>query len=53
MFTGITTHADSLVTAIVVLTTGATILRGGAALDDPNQDDQFLALLSQKGALRS
>ena len=48
MFTGITTHAGSLVTAIVVLT-GAAILRGGAASADPNQDDQFLALLSQQG----
>jgi hypothetical protein len=44
MFTGITT----LVTASVVLT-GAAILRGGAASADPNQDDQFLALLSQEG----
>ena len=48
MFTGITTHAGSLVTAIVVLT-GAAILYGGAASADPNQDDQFLALLSQQG----
>ncbi|HWF70617.1 MAG TPA: DUF732 domain-containing protein [Mycobacterium sp.] len=48
MFTGITTHAGSLVTAIVVLT-GAAILRGGAASADPSQDDQFLALLSQEG----
>jgi hypothetical protein len=48
MFTGITTHAGSLVTAIVVLT-GAAILRGGAASADPNQDDQFLALLRQEG----
>jgi uncharacterized membrane protein YgcG len=48
MFTGITTHAGSLVTAIVVLS-GAGILRGGAAAADPNQDDQFLALLNQEG----
>jgi uncharacterized membrane protein YgcG len=48
MFTGITTHAGSLVTAIVVLT-GAAILHGGAAAADPNQDDQFLALLNQEG----
>lgn len=48
MFTGITTHGGSLATAIVVLT-GAAILRGGAASADPNQDDQFLALLSQEG----
>ena len=45
---GITTSVGSLVTAIVVLT-GAAILRGGAASADPNQDDQFLALLSQEG----
>ena len=48
MFTGITAHAGYLATAIVVLT-GAAILRGGAASADPNQDDQFLALLSQQG----
>ncbi len=47
MFTGTTTHAGSLVTAIVVLT-GAAILRGGAAAADPNQDDQFLALLNKE-----
>jgi len=48
MFTGITTHAVSVVTAIVVLT-GTAILRGGAAAADSNQDDQFLALLDEKG----
>jgi Protein of unknown function (DUF732) len=48
MFTGITTHAGFLVTAILVLT-GAAILRGGAAAADPNQDDQFLALLDKEG----
>jgi hypothetical protein len=48
MFTGITTHAGSLITAIAVLT-GAAIVRGGAASADANQDDQFLALLSQQG----
>jgi hypothetical protein len=47
MFTGITTHAGSLVTTVVVLT-GAVILRSGAAAADPNQDDQFLALLNQE-----
>jgi hypothetical protein len=47
MFTG-TTHAGYPVTAFVVLT-GAAILSGGAASADPNQDDQFLALLSQEG----
>ena len=45
MFTDITTHACSLVTAIVVLT-GAAILRAGAASAAPTQDDQFLALLA-------
>jgi hypothetical protein len=47
MFTGITRHAGALVTAVVVLT-GATILSCGAAVADPNQDDQFLALLDQE-----
>ncbi|MGO8849840.1 DUF732 domain-containing protein [Mycobacterium sp.] len=47
MFTGITTHAGALAGAIVVLT-GAAILRGGAAAADPNQDDQFLALLDEE-----
>ncbi|BBY37659.1 hypothetical protein MMAN_17930 [Mycobacterium mantenii] len=56
MFTGITRstgitshgHLGALVTAVLVLT-GAAILRGGAAAADPNQDDQFLALLDQEG----
>ena len=47
MFTGITSHAGTLVTTIVVLT-GAAILRGGAAAADPNQDDQFLELLAKE-----
>jgi uncharacterized membrane protein YgcG len=47
MFTGITSHAGALVTAIVVLTGGA-VLRGGTAAADPNQDEQFLALLDQE-----
>ena len=47
MFTGITGHSGALITAIVVLT-GAAILRGGAAAADPNQDDQFLALLDKQ-----
>jgi len=37
----------ALVTSIVVLTGGA-ILRGGAAAADPDQDEQFLALLDQE-----
>src|ERR1700758_3556608 len=48
MFTGITAHAGSLVTAIVVLI-GAAILYAGAAAADPNQDDQFVALLDKEG----
>ena len=47
MFTGITSHAGALITAIVVLT-GAAILRGGAATADPNEDEQFLQLLDQE-----
>ncbi|HUB58451.1 MAG TPA: DUF732 domain-containing protein [Mycobacterium sp.] len=47
MFTG-TTHVGYPVTAFVVLT-GAAILGCGAASADSNQDDQFLALLSQQG----
>jgi hypothetical protein len=47
MFTG-TTHVGYPVTAFVALT-GAAILGGGAASADSNQDDQFLALLSQQG----
>jgi hypothetical protein len=47
-FTGITIHAGALVTAITVLT-GAAILRGGAAVADSNQDEQFLALLDKEG----
>ena len=47
MSTGTTNHAGSLVAAIVLA--GAAILRGGAAAADPNQDDQFLALLNQEG----
>jgi uncharacterized membrane protein YgcG len=47
MFTGTTSHSGALITAIMVLT-GAAILRGGAATADPDQDDQFLALLEQQ-----
>jgi uncharacterized membrane protein YgcG len=47
MFTGISSQVGALVTAIVVLT-GGSILRGGAAAADPNQDDQFLALLEKQ-----
>ncbi|GLD35467.1 DUF732 domain-containing protein [Mycobacterium kiyosense] len=48
MSTHITVSARSVLTAAVALT-GAAILGGGAASADPNQDDQFLGLLSQKG----
>ncbi|WP_082955227.1 DUF732 domain-containing protein [Mycobacterium mantenii] len=45
---GVTSHAGFLVTTLVLLS-GAAILHGGAAAADPNQDDQFLALLDQEG----
>lgn len=48
MFTGTTGRSGALITAIVVLT-GAAIVRGGAAIADPSQDDRFLALLDQQG----
>jgi hypothetical protein len=44
--TGITSLADALVSASVVLT--AAIICAGAAAADPNQQDQFLALLDQE-----
>ncbi|WP_036444829.1 DUF732 domain-containing protein [Mycobacterium kansasii] len=47
MFTGIASHTGVLVTAMVVLIGGA-IVYGGAAVADPNQDEQFLALLEEK-----
>jgi hypothetical protein len=47
-FTGITSHAGVVATAIVLLT-GAAILRGGAAAADSNDDNQFLALLADEG----
>jgi Protein of unknown function (DUF732) len=47
MFTGITSRAGAVVTAIVVLTGGA-ILRGDTATADSDADDQFLALLDQE-----
>jgi Protein of unknown function (DUF732) len=46
MFTRIIVSVGSLLTATSVLT-GAAILRSGPASADPNQDDRFLALLSQ------
>ncbi|WP_082939652.1 DUF732 domain-containing protein [Mycobacterium sp. 852014-50255_SCH5639931] len=48
MLTRTTNHARALVTAIVVLT-GVAMLPHGAAAADPNPDDQFVALLDQKG----
>lgn len=47
MFVGKTSHAGTLVTAIVVLTATA-ILRSGEVSAEPNQDDQFLAMLEKK-----
>ena len=44
--TGITSLADALVSASVVLT--AAIICAGAAGADPSQQDQFLALLEQE-----
>src|SRR4051812_9565429 len=46
MFTRIIVAAGSLLIASSALT-GTAILRSGAASADPNQDDRFLALLSQ------
>ncbi|MGZ4527199.1 MAG: DUF732 domain-containing protein, partial [Mycobacterium sp.] len=43
-----TSHASALVAAVVVLT-GVVMLPHGAAAADPNPDDQFVALLDQKG----
>ncbi|MFZ0230650.1 MAG: hypothetical protein WAL41_27750 [Mycobacterium sp.] len=43
MRTGITSLADALVSASVVLT--AAIICAGAAGADPSQQDQFVALL--------
>ena len=46
MRTGITSLADALVSASVVLT--AAIICAGAAGADPSQQDQFVALLDQE-----
>jgi Protein of unknown function (DUF732) len=43
--TGITSLADALVSASVVLT--AAVICAGAASADPSQQDQFVALLEQ------
>ncbi|OBH91377.1 DUF732 domain-containing protein [Mycobacterium sp. E2733] len=48
MFSSTTNRAGALVTATVVLT-GVVMLPHGAAAADPNPDDQFVALLDQKG----
>ncbi|BBX75302.1 DUF732 domain-containing protein [Mycobacterium shinjukuense] len=47
MLTGITHRVGTLVGAILVLS-GAAILSGGVTAADPNQDEQFLALLDSK-----
>ena len=46
MRTGITSLADALVSASVVLT--AAIIYAGAAGADPSQEEQFVALLKQE-----
>ena len=46
MRTGITSLADALVSASVVLT--AAVICAGAASADPSQQDQFVALLEQE-----
>lgn len=48
MFTGTSGRASALVAAVVVLT-AVVLLPHGAAAADPNPDDQFVALLDQKG----
>lgn len=48
MFTRITVAAGSLL-ATVALLNGAALVHAGPASADPGQDDQFLALLDQKG----
>lgn len=48
MITGTARRAGATATASVILI-GAAILRGSTATADPNQDDQFLALLNQHG----
>jgi hypothetical protein len=48
MITGTASRAGATATAAVILV-GAAILRGSTAAADPNQDDQFLALLDQRG----
>ena len=48
MFTSTASRAGALVAALVVLT-GVVLLPRGAAAADPNPDDQFVALLDQKG----
>nr|VTP03928.1 hypothetical protein BIN_B_05310 [Mycobacterium riyadhense] len=48
MITGTASRAGAMATASVILI-GAAILRGSTAAADPNQDDQFLASLDQRG----
>jgi len=47
MFNRINTHVGALFTTLALIT-GTGILRGGTAAADPNQDDQFLALLEKR-----
>lgn len=48
MFTSTSNRAGALVASLVVLI-GVALLPHGAAAADPNPDDQFVALLDQKG----
>lgn len=48
MFTHITHDAGVLVTTAVVVLSGGAVVRGSGAAADPNQDDQFLALLDHE-----
>lgn len=48
MFTRLAVSAGTVLTSMLALS-GAAILGGGAASADSSQDDQFLALLNQKG----
>lgn len=48
MFSSIPSRTGAVLTAVAALTSGS-ILRGGVAAGDPNQDEQFLSLLDQEG----
>ncbi|ORB74871.1 DUF732 domain-containing protein [Mycobacterium scrofulaceum] len=44
-----TTHRAGALVAVIVVLTGVVMLPHGAAAADPSPDDQFVALLDQKG----